>query len=344
MKELILRLSNEINSHLESSSEEIYANNQIKHEKYKITKDKFKQIRLNKSGIEIAFVDGGISEIIMAPSISMHQLRIAIVSYKNLEKKKSVIKDFFLLCKIVKENDELYYTAKLFPTDNTKPQIYKTKIEDSSLKEGFSNGSISKFSSMILRFAELNFANEIIKDIEKKSILILDGSLQQKYNEENTIMKKLVEACVRNETLLIGFPKTTSVITEDGQDITFLLRGMKSDKPMWFFGPIINYKDESYNAKIFYAKLHKSSKKIFRVEISNEFSHIDYNKIFGEIATISADPIFLGYPYGLIKVDSLARVTNAEKAQLKTRFMNKVLLEDVESSLNSHNILDSIKF
>ncbi|MFP4656942.1 MAG: DNA double-strand break repair nuclease NurA, partial [Candidatus Woesearchaeota archaeon] len=299
-------------------------------------------------GMSMMFIDGGMSEIIISPSVSIHQLRLAMVSYSNKRKEASESRDFLVLSKMVEEDDKLFYIAKVFPSDRkSTPKSYKANIEDPSLKDGLNNGSISRFTSMILRFAELEFAEEMTKRAEK-SILLLDGSLQATHTDEHKKMHSLISSCMEREILLIGFPKTTSMLTDTGQDITFSLRRLESrskmrDK-MWFYGPVLSYHDETFNADIIYAKLHKSAKKIFRIEICNKFEMVDLHKVLGDLASISADPVFLGYPYGLIKVDAIARVTNNERLQLRTRFMNKVALEDIESSSDAHSILDSISF
>ena len=59
------------------------------------------------------------------------------------------------------------------------------------------------------------------------------------------------------------------------------------------------------------------------------------------------DPIFIGYPYGLVEADRVARVSNHEKESLKTMFMVKLRNKNVEkylSSVNAHDILDRISF
>ena len=62
----------------------------------------------------------------------------------------------------------------------------------------------------------------------------------------------------------------------------------------------------------------------------------------------STDPIFLGYPYGLIAVDQGARIANEEKEFFQMQF--KVTAgKDWESiashlrSIDAHNVLDAIR-
>ena len=66
-----------------------------------------------------------------------------------------------------------------------------------------------------------------------------------------------------------------------------------------------------------------------------------------EIASNCCDPIFVGYPYGLVEADRIARVSNQEKESLKTIFLVKLRNKNIEKYLNAanaHEILDKISF
>ena len=71
---------------------------------------------------------------------------------------------------------------------------------------------------------------------------------------------------------------------------------------------------------------------------------VDPSKVLGFLATNSKDLILPGYPYGLIKADKFARVTENEIQFLRTKFNTK-LNRNVRESLNLnnvHKVLDSI--
>jgi len=61
----------------------------------------------------------------------------------------------------------------------------------------------------------------------------------------------------------------------------------------------------------------------------------------------SRDPVFLGYPYGLIEADRFSRISNQEKERLRLQLKlafgrDYKRIEEFENSLNAHDILDSI--
>jgi len=86
---------------------------------------------------------------------------------------------------------------------------------------------------------------------------------------------------------------------------------------------------------------------VFKFEIRKENSD-KVNEILWLLKRNSIDPVFLGYPYGLVEADRFARVTNEELDYLKTRFMSKAgkwykELVPYLNALNSHEILDNIR-
>ena len=88
---------------------------------------------------------------------------------------------------------------------------------------------------------------------------------------------------------------------------------------------------------IFFTKLHDRSKHVFRFEGDKNF--LPY--LIGQ----SKDAVFLGYPYGLILADKLARVSNQERKSLMMRLLldkeNKDLVDHL-SAINAHDILDNL--
>jgi NurA-like 5'-3' nuclease len=97
---------------------------------------------------------------------------------------------------------------------------------------------------------------------------------------------------------------------------------------------------------MFFVKLHEKSRHVFRFEIFNE-QKMKATETINEISSNCIDPIFLGYPYGLVEADRIARVSNQEKESLKTMLLVKLKNRNIERYLNSsnaHTILDKISF
>jgi hypothetical protein len=93
--------------------------------------------------------------------------------------------------------------------------------------------------------------------------------------------------------------------------------------------------DKKAKIKLLVVKLHAKAKVAFRFE-SNDIPH----DLLSSLAELS-DPVFFGYPYGLIEADRGARVTNEEKNYFKTLITAK---SGFEEDIISHEILDKISF
>ena len=87
--------------------------------------------------------------------------------------------------------------------------------------------------------------------------------------------------------------------------------------------------------KTYFVKLHEKAKHVFRFEGNPE--------ILPHLMNNSRDALFLGYPYGLILADQLARVSNEEKNSLRMNFLlrkeNKEIMGYLNAT-NAHEILD----
>ena len=70
-------------------------------------------------------------------------------------------------------------------------------------------------------------------------------------------------------------------------------------------------------------------------------------EICSSLAYNSKDPVFLGYPYGLVEADQFARCQEYEKKFLQTRFLqssreNFAQIRRFINTNNAHDVLDSI--
>ncbi|MFW9771278.1 MAG: hypothetical protein ACFFEO_03800, partial [Candidatus Thorarchaeota archaeon] len=92
----------------------------------------------------------------------------------------------------------------------------------------------------------------------------------------------------------------------------------------------------------------------FRFDIYLEQSNLLDKKereiIISNIANNANDPAFLGYPYGFIKVDQLARISKreveSEKIQLLVEFDKDIFNKHIVSrlrSIDAHDILNKIR-
>src|SRR3989344_4755725 len=86
-----------------------------------------------------------------------------------------------------------------------------------------------------------------------------------------------------------------------------------------------------------FVKLHQRSRHVFRFEGNRE--------VLPFLLPHAADALFLGYPYGLVFADAMARVSNQEQKSLFLRLVlnaeNKEI-RDYLSTQDAHAILDNL--
>ena len=312
---------------------------------HKIDSKNFHEINNPNPGKKIAFVDGGNAEIINSANFSLNLVRVCYAIYEH--NKKIAFKKFEMLAFVqaVNEDNEIYYNVSFF---NTKNKIELDKISfssfDHTLMLGINRAEISSVANAIRRFAELKIAR-IIADEKSADIIVLDGNLQSTLTNENAYLNELYESCSKNNITLTALSKTTSLFTDNGNLLSAVLSSI-STLPSWFYYPIVEINKISHKAEMFFVKLHNKSGHIFRFEIFNA-QKTKAEEAINALASNCADPIFIGYPYGLIEADRIARIGNQERESLKTIFMVKIGNKNIEKylgSVNAHEILDKISF
>jgi len=311
----------------------------------KIYAKNFHKISKNESNKKMAFVDGGNADIISSANFSLSLIRAGVAIYLNNKKISTKKFEVFAFVKATSKNDEIHYTASFFMTKNhIKLEEMSFSSFDYTLMSGINRADIRSVSNALRRFAELKLA-KIIADEKAADVIILDGNLQCTLTNENNYLTELYESCSKNNVILAALGKTNSLFTDDGNLLSIVL-GNISNLPIWFYYPIVEINNANHKAEVFFVKLHPKSNHIFRFEIFNRQKGMA-DETINELASNCIDPIFIGYPYGLIEADRIARISNHEKDSLKTMFLAKLRNSNIEkylSSVNAHEILDRISF
>ncbi len=265
---------------------------------------------------KLAFVDGGNAEILSAVNFSLHFFRIYYCVYENNKLVKQDKREFFALINSITKNNKLFFQTKLFQTDLIIPLISSTDVE-----------SLASVADLVRRAAEI----EITKDIDSDYI-ILDGNLKA----DNEFIKDLLK-----DKSLYALSKTNELFTDSGNSLTVELSNLTT-LPEWYYTNLVKINSKFHDAKMIITKLHKNSKYIFKLETSKD----DDLSILPILAFNSTDPVFFGYPYGLVQADKHARVSNQEKEYFKVKLLtsskNQEKLSQYLNTINAHNILDSI--
>ncbi|MEK6950591.1 MAG: DNA double-strand break repair nuclease NurA [Nanoarchaeota archaeon] len=276
----------------------------------------------------LAFLDGGQAEILNDGNFCLSFIRVAAQLFQGEKKKELIKNEFYLFTRAAWKEKELFYESSLFPLHPEKlmkkalmeePLMKEADLTlssyDSSLKIGKERAPPARVASLARRFAELALAAQV-----KADFILLDGTLEGTFTNEETYLSPLPEN-------VSALAKTSSLFTIAGNNPLLLLNKI-APAGCWSY---------LLDDKTYFVKIHPQAKHVFRFEGNKE--------VLPFLVEQSKDAVFLGYPYGLIFVDKLARVSNAERDALRMNFLlrkeNKEIL-DYLNSTNAHEILDRL--
>ncbi len=294
-----------------SSEDSLIINNQ----QQAIDQKKFQPLS-PQAGKTITFIDGGQAEILSAAQFNLSFIRVCAVLFRDTKKISIQKKEYYLLTTVHYENNDYYYHSRVF-SDNTFliPNL-QIRATDPAISTGHRRAPLSVMSSMARRFSELALAGQAMADF-----IVLDGTLEATYPGEENYLARL-------GTNVIALAKTSDLVTVKGNNPLQLLH--QQFPGCWWYP--VTEKDRTTTS---FVKLHPKSEYVFRCETNNS------PEILSSLLPYCTDPIFIGYPYGLIVADQHARVSHAEQRSLECQFLIKnPQLKAYLRSKDAHQILD----
>lgn len=192
----------------------------------------------------------------------------------------------------------------------------KCKVQwfDSSGPLEVNADSIESAVDMIRRYKELEFASEFENPV-------LDGNL---YEDHELFIPLITPE-------LSALSKTNQLVSDQGTSVVTDLLAM-TDLKMWFY-------DLAKSTHTMYiCKLHARANYCFKIETAKP-------ELIYLLASHSRDPTFLGYPYGLVYADKMARVTDEEMRYVRIRILSSISESSITQHLNTQNahmILDNL--
>jgi len=330
MEDIINKIKNKL--FIDEDLPQIY---NIKFDVLEIKKDNFKKITSSENR-KLIFLDGGSQELFSAPNISLFFNRIYYCVYDNNKRIKSKKYEFYSLIYTEEKDKGLFFNTEFFfLKGNFEIPEMRFSVKDKTLCFGKNIIDISVLGNNIRKLLEIKAASQID---EKGSIIVLDRNLEQKITYENEFFKELFNKTKENHNIVCAISKTSSLLTKKGNSLSALLNSLGPQEE-WYYR-IASGKDFD----IYFVKLNSKSSYIFRLDIQN---NEDKDNILYNLKNNSSDPVFLGYPYGLIEADKNARVSNKEKEFLKMQLIVKFGSEFKQfkkylQSKDAHSILDNI--
>ena len=292
------------------------------YEPVKISKAHFYKIKQKYSDRKIAFIDGGNQEIMGAPDFSLQFIRIYACIYQNNKRTGRRLYESYALITTEKNNEELAYSVMLFPKKNQQEEKkFIFDIYDDTLKVGDRKVDIRMIGDVTRKFLEIIASKDLCGTI-RDGIILMDRNLEATTTGEDKLLEGLYDAAKKNGVTVSGPAKTTSLLTTSGNSVPAILQDI-SPPGAWHYHPLAKISSPKHKADLFLVKLHERSKYLFRLEVCKNQDY-SIGDILSLISNNSKDPVFLGYPYGLVEADRYARVQNKEIELLKTQAFVKL--------------------
>lgn len=275
---------------------------------FDISKDNFRHLRIDASRKNIAFVDGG-ETMLKSDTVSA----------------KYYIRAFALMMRCEETVKSLSYES-LVKIDAVTGGVSTDVdgLEHMTLELESATGSVRKIM-------ELRLAEKMVSHMEQGDVLLLDGTLEARNKYEKEAFDSL-KAAAGNKVLIAALAKSCTLRTKSGESALDAISAIAPDSA-WYI-PAGTSANPMHDANIYFSRLHMASQHILRLELSRSQEQIDVGKVIGFIAHGSRDLILPGYPWGLIKADMLARVSNREQEYLRLR--NQLEHKTI------HDVLDSM--
>lgn len=302
----------------------------------------FKRIEFNKACYA---VDGGSAIILDGGSWILSKIRVGYVKIEKNRTREVFAKEFYHLFVLLEDG----YISKLYKMD--KNDLNEVNIDQPDFsrrlkgENAIIRNEILQIPSHLMKHLEYSLLEELVYKIAKEGDLILEDSLLYTPFEKGlTILKSIYQNCLDKGISLVGISKTTRLRTDFGRSLGLVFEeGEKLFKgKLWYYYPLLSERKMKIVGEDLIAKLHEDSDRCFRLNICAK----DIEKVLGYIAYFCKDPELLGYPYPLMLIDRIIRITNKERENesMNAYFVFKKLgidsiIKDIKSQ-DFHSELD----
>jgi hypothetical protein len=319
-------------------------------------------------GRRISFVDGGNLEILRAPNFSVQLVRIYFNIFEGQERvlprKVPQRIEFFVTALARFMDGRIYYSGLLLPLVDEFQDFLPTGEHlivdpmERSIRQGTFGADISIMGSITRRFAEWLIASRVMEEeLSEGDLMFRDGTLQTAVANEKYYAQEAYRVAEENGVILGGVAKTSTLFTTTGLSLLASVQRLARESGFgdrsWYYNPIAENNHPDHPAEMFVARLHPTTRYVFRCELfkpqAKAMGQDEITDIFSLLGWGAGDLSFLGYPYGLVDADKWARVAKHESRNIKALINN--VYPDLECydkiarhlvASNAHDVLDMI--
>ncbi len=299
------------------------------HERIPLKSESFQKVE-PLVGPNMVFIDGGNGEVVKGPNVSVQFARLYATWYENNVRVSRELRELFIVVLAFQKGLDLGFEATIFDLEGKELQKFSFDAFDPALSYAGRRADPQAIVNHVRKLLELRFAEEICNNFS--GILVRDGDLEARGEVMDEVLRQLRATAQRKGIVVLGLSKTSTLCTDSGNSAVAVLHDIAPVGAWSYYA----------GGNVAFVKLHKGSEYVFRCDVFQHDREM-LPKAWSALAAISADPSFLGYPYGLIDADKFAQVTREETSQLRARFavQSKELFKNIESALDAHDILNS---
>ncbi len=185
---------------------------------------------------------------------------------------------------------------------------------------------------VVRTWLEFAMVERLCPKVGEQGVVIRDGDLSARGELLEDALRNIESVAKSLNVLVLGIAKTSTALTDSGKSASLVLME-RGPKGCWVFDAGVD---------VCFIKLHERSKFVFRCDVVGNLALLP--QALASLAKTAVDPVFLGYPYGLLDADRLAQVTKQEEEQLRLQFAikSKERFGQLERSTSAHGILDGL--
>jgi hypothetical protein len=196
---------------------------------------------------------------------------------------------------------------------------------------------LGKILDRLRLFAEWGLVRELLAELEKDDMILVDGSLRASIVPPYELLLRVTEESKEKNIHLAGVTKTSTLYW--GKKSPLIPMVVKSSEEFcpetkWFCRLSdldLALKNPNWFGTIYVSKLKASSDYAFRVDV-NRLDNTEPERIFSWLSNLSSDPAYLGYPYPLAAVHIRVRISGSEIEDIKYRLQSKALEKGISSA------------
>ena len=299
--------------------------------------DMFIPFKESKGICRIGAVDGSSTIVLKGPSFIVGTYKSASMEFKGHElAARSTTQPIPLL--ISKDNLNDVY-GRIFSDFVGEPPQNRVRELELALQR-------------IRVIEEMKMVSKLVDEMEKGSIILVDGSLRSTITRLDAFMEATFKRALEKKISVVGISKSSSLSMGNTAIVPLVQYGAKRTIPkrMWCFevekrfeGALRGHRSHLFGS-VNIVKFNPYSDFAFRADVLTCVD--DVTEILRKIATYCRDPSYLGYPYPLALVHNEVTITKGQAEDLQHNMKKIALASGIKSDQwrflcqDFHDILD----